>query len=57
VKKCFDEVDGDRRLNITENNFKIKIFFPFVDTVLVQLQSRFESFQDVCDTFKFLKPE
>jgi len=21
AKKCFDEVDGDRRLNITENNF------------------------------------
>lgn len=57
VKKFFDEVDGDRRLNITENNFKIKIFFPLIDTLLVQLKSRFESFQDVCDTFKFLKPE
>lgn len=57
AKKFFDEVDGDRRLNITENNFKIKIFFPLIDTILVQLKSRFESFQDVCDTFKFLKPE
>lgn len=57
AKKFFDEVDGDRRLNITEDNFKIKIFFPLVDIVLLQLKSRFESFRDVCDTFEFLKPE
>jgi len=31
--KYFDEVDGDRRLNITENNFKIKIFLLLIDTV------------------------
>jgi len=53
--KYFDEIDGDRRLNITKSNFKIKIFLPLIDTVLNQLKIRFESLKDVCDVF--LKPE
>lgn len=57
AKKYFDEVDGDRRINITESNFKVKIFFPLIDTVLSQLKSRFESLQDVWYKFEFLKPE
>lgn len=55
--KYFDEVDVDRRLNITESNFKIKIFLPLIDTVLNQLRMRFESLKEVCDVFEFLKPE
>ncbi|KAL4103836.1 hypothetical protein QTP88_019171 [Uroleucon formosanum] len=55
--KYFDEVDGDCRLNITESNFKIKIFLPLIDTVLNQLRVRFESLKEVCDVFEFLKPE
>lgn len=31
--KYFDAVDGDRRINITKSNFKIKIFLPLIDTV------------------------
>lgn len=55
--KYFDEVDGDRRLNITESNFKIKIILPLIDTVLNQLRVRFENLKEVCYVFEFLKPE
>jgi len=30
----FDEIDGDRRLNITDENFRAKIFLPVIDTVI-----------------------
>ncbi|XP_029340903.1 52 kDa repressor of the inhibitor of the protein kinase-like [Acyrthosiphon pisum] len=46
-----------KKLNITESNFKIKIFLPLIDTVLNQLRVRFESLKEVCDVFEFLKPE
>lgn len=55
--KYFDEVDGDRRLNITESNFKIRIFLPLIDAVLNQLRVRFESLKEIYDVFEFLKPE
>ncbi|KAL4153894.1 hypothetical protein QTP88_001727 [Uroleucon formosanum] len=35
AKKCFDDVDRDRRLEITEENFRIKVFFPVVDTEMI----------------------
>lgn len=46
AKKHFDEVDGDRRL----------VFFPIVDTVLMQLNIRFEAMESVYTTFDFLNP-
>lgn len=42
AKKHYDELDGDYRLNVTEENFKVNIFLPTIDTVLSQLISRFE---------------
>lgn len=45
VTKYFDEVGGDRRLNVTNENFRIKIFLPVIDTVLFQLNSRFQGLQ------------
>lgn len=56
AKKHFYEVDGDRRLTITTENFKFKVFFPIVDTVLMQLNIRFEAMECVCTTFDFLNP-
>ncbi|KAF0707458.1 zinc finger MYM-type protein 1-like, partial [Aphis craccivora] len=56
AKKHFDEVDGDRRLTITTENFKIKVFFPIIDTVLMQLNLRFKAMDNVCTTFDFLYP-
>lgn len=37
----FDEIDGDKRMNITQDNFKIKVFLPIVDTIICQLKDRF----------------
>jgi len=33
-KHFYDNLNGDRRLNTTEENFKVKIFFLVLDTVL-----------------------
>ncbi|KAL4097878.1 hypothetical protein QTP88_022581 [Uroleucon formosanum] len=56
AKLYFDEVDGDRRLNVTEDNFKIKIFLPIIDTALAQLHNRFTGLNEVMNTFEFLNP-
>lgn len=50
----FDEIDGDRRLNITDENFRAKIFLPVIDTVIFQLNSRFQGLQEVTENFDFL---
>lgn len=57
AKKYFNDVDGDRKLQITEENFGIKVFLPVVDTVLSQLKNRFLGLQNVCSTFDFLRPQ
>lgn len=56
AKKHYDELDGDYRLNVTEENFKVNIFLRTIDTVLSQLISRFEGTHDVADSFGFLTP-
>ncbi|XP_022175277.1 uncharacterized protein LOC111037189 [Myzus persicae] len=56
AKLHFDEIDGDRRLNVTEENFKIKIFYPVVDTALAQLKNRFKGLKVISSTFEFLNP-
>ncbi|XP_022180747.1 zinc finger MYM-type protein 1-like [Myzus persicae] len=56
AKLHFDEIDGDRRLNVTEENFKIKIFYPVVDTALAQLKNRFKGLNVISSTFEFLNP-
>lgn len=50
-------MDGDRLLQITENNFTIKVFLSVVDTVLSQLKIRFLNLQNICSTFYFLRPQ
>ncbi|XP_025203365.1 zinc finger MYM-type protein 1-like [Melanaphis sacchari] len=57
ARRFFDEVDGDRRINITQDNFKVKVFLPIVDTILSQLKFRFKGLRNVCNIFNFLKPE
>jgi len=32
--KYFDEIDGDRRLNTNEDNFKVQIVFPVIDCLI-----------------------
>lgn len=55
TKLHFDEIDGDRRLNVTEENFEIKIFYP-VDTALAQLKNRFKGLKVIVLAFEFLNP-
>lgn len=56
ASQYFDEIDGDRRLNITDENFMVKIFLPVIDTVIFQLNSRFQGLQKVTENFDFLFP-
>ncbi|XP_060859483.1 zinc finger MYM-type protein 1-like [Metopolophium dirhodum] len=56
ANKRFDDFDGDFRLDINEENFKIKVFLPVLDTILFQLHSRFEGMVTIVNNFKFLSP-
>ncbi|XP_050065578.1 uncharacterized protein LOC126554562 [Aphis gossypii] len=56
TKLHFDEIDGDRRLKITKENFRIEIFYPVVDTALAQLRNRFKGLKVIVSTFEFLNP-
>lgn len=59
AKKYFDEinhVDEDRRIDITEDNFRVTVFLPIIDTALSQLQGRFEGMKTVHNNFEFLTP-
>jgi len=59
AKKHFDEinhVDEDRRMDITEDNFRVTVFLPIIDTALSQLQGRFEGMKTVHNNFDFLTP-
>jgi len=38
----FEEIDGDRRLHFMEDNFKVRVFLPVIDTVIFQLSNRFQ---------------
>ncbi|KAL4127551.1 hypothetical protein QTP88_011718 [Uroleucon formosanum] len=52
----FDEVEGDRRLSISDENFRVKIVLPVIDMVLFQLNLRFEGLRKVTENFDFLFP-
>lgn len=52
----FDEVDGDRKLNVTTENFKIQVFLPVIDTVIFQLSNRFNGLKEITENFDFLQP-
>lgn len=55
-RRYFDEVDGDRRLDITQDNLRIKVFIPVIDTVIFQLDNRFQGLKKVIEYFDFLNP-
>lgn len=56
-KRFFDDVDGDRRHDITSENFKVLVFLPIIDTAIVQLRERFNSLYEVTNKFDFLLPQ
>lgn len=51
VLQYSDKIDGDRRLNVTDKNFQVKIVLPVIDTVLFQLDQRFQKQHYVTDNF------
>ncbi|KAL4090329.1 hypothetical protein QTP88_025188 [Uroleucon formosanum] len=53
----FDEVDSDYRLTVMEDNFKVNLFYPVIDTTLMQLRERFKGMQMVCEDFSILIPQ
>lgn len=54
--KFYDEFDSDRRLTVTEDNFKVAIFYPLIDTTLQKLKERFVGMQIINDNFSILIP-
>ncbi|XP_025207826.1 52 kDa repressor of the inhibitor of the protein kinase-like [Melanaphis sacchari] len=56
-KTFFGDLDGDKRHDITQENLKVKVFLPVIDTALVQLKYRFLGLQEVVDKFNFLQPQ
>ena len=55
-KIFYGDLDGDKRQDITEENLRVKVFLPLIDTALVQLNNRFIGLQKVVDKFNFLNP-
>lgn len=56
-KRVFDDVDGDRRLDISEDNLRVVVFLPVIDTAIVQLKERFIGLYEVTNKFNFLVPQ
>lgn len=54
--KFYDEFDSDRRLTVTEDNFKVAIFYHLIDTTLQKLKERFFGMQKINDDFSILIP-
>lgn len=57
LKKHFDEIDSDKRLKKTEENFRVTVFLPLIDTAIIQLQERFTGLKTVSNNFDFLQPQ
>lgn len=54
-KKYFDEEDSDQRLTTTDDDFRVTIiFYPVIDTTLLQLKFRFQGIKAVCHDFDIL---
>lgn len=54
-RRTFDEVDDDRRLNITQDSLRIKGFHSVIDTEIFQLDNRFHGLKKLIDYFDFFK--
>ncbi|XP_022162276.1 uncharacterized protein LOC111028055 [Myzus persicae] len=56
-KQYCGEIQGDRRLDVPEEEFCIAIFYPLIDTALFQLRDRFKGLHSVSRNFEFLLPQ
>lgn len=57
AKRYFGDVDGDRRLDISEENLRVVVFLPLIDTAIFQLKERFKGLYEVTNKFDFLIPQ
>lgn len=56
-KQYCGEIQGDKRLDVPEEKFRIAIFYPLIDTALFQLRDRFKGLHSVSRNFEFLLPQ
>lgn len=47
ARRIFYVIDGDRRLNIQEENIHVMIFLSVIDTEILQLNNRFIGLYEV----------
>ena len=57
VKKHFDELCEDERLQEPESCFRVTVFYPMIDTLCTQLDNRFQGMKAVLDTYQVIQPE
>lgn len=56
VKRHFDEICEDERLQDSESFFKVNIFYRVLDIIINQLRSRFLGMNEVVSNFNVLQP-
>jgi hypothetical protein len=56
-KRFFSDIDGDRKLDINEENLRVEIFLSLIDTAIFQLKKRFKNLYEVTNKFDFLIPQ
>ena len=57
MKKFFDELSRDFRLDSSEKRFQVDVFNTTIDITITQLNVRFQSLQDTDTLFQCIKPK
>lgn len=57
VKRFFDEMAKDERIDDSETYFKINVFYQCLDIFISQLEQRFQSLFKINASFKILQPK
>lgn len=57
VKKHFDELSQDERIQNAEERFRVGVYLPVIDILCNRLQERFKSFKDIVSLFHVLSPK
>ncbi|GFU21610.1 uncharacterized protein TNCV_3828011 [Trichonephila clavipes] len=57
VRQFFDDFNGDEKLQDRERLFEVDVFKANVDVITTQLKNRFESMNDIYNSFSFLSPK
>ena len=57
VKKFFDELSRDSRLESAEKRFQVEVINTVLDITITELKTRFQSLRDTDEHFKCIKPK